>query len=144
MINSAIHYMQLAIPGGIDVYDKEQISKNLICDETKVPEILQGEINTVCKKYSHPPPSLPNSIYYLVRDCCYGCLIIYTTILLESYINPIVLFLVYSVIMGTVMAGLWVLGNECGHGAFGRNIIENDIFGFILHSILLVPYFSWK
>lgn len=38
---------------------------------------------------------------------------------------------------------LGVLGHECGHGAFSENQILNDVLGFILHELLLVPYFSW-
>ena len=46
--------------------------------------------------------------------------------------------------MGTIILGIWVLGHECGHGAFGDTQLQNDITGFIIHSFLLVPYFSWK
>lgn len=37
-----------------------------------------------------------------------------------------------------------VLGHECGHGAFSTSRLANDVVGFILHSSLLTPYFSWK
>ncbi|KAI1107938.1 delta-12 fatty acid desaturase [Jackrogersella minutella] len=39
--------------------------------------------------------------------------------------------------------GIWVLAHECGHQAFSSKIL-NDTLGFIMHSSLLVPYFSWK
>ncbi|CZS98197.1 related to oleate delta-12 desaturase [Rhynchosporium graminicola] len=42
------------------------------------------------------------------------------------------------------MTGLWVLGHECGHGAFSTSDALNDVVGYVLHSALLVPYFSWK
>jgi omega-6 fatty acid desaturase (delta-12 desaturase) len=35
-------------------------------------------------------------------------------------------------------------GHECGHGGFSANPMVNDITGLIIHSFLLVPYFSWK
>lgn len=38
---------------------------------------------------------------------------------------------------------LGVLGHECGHFAFSDIKPLNDILGFILHEILLVPYYSW-
>jgi len=47
-------------------------------------------------------------------------------------------------VVGIAATGLWVLGHECGHGSFGETIFQNDIVGFIIHSALLVPYFSWQ
>ena len=42
------------------------------------------------------------------------------------------------------MMGLWVIGHECGHHAFSQYKTINDCVGFLLHSVLLVPYFSWQ
>lgn len=53
------------------------------------------------------------------------------------------IWIVYAVITGTVATGVWVLGHECGHKAFSNNDLLNDILGYILHTPLLVPYFSW-
>ena len=39
--------------------------------------------------------------------------------------------------------GVWVLAHECGHMAFSPSKKVNDIVGLILHSSMLVPYFSW-
>jgi len=50
----------------------------------------------------------------------------------------------YAALTGTVAMGLWVLAHECGHGAFSNNKKVNDFVGFVLHSALLVPFFSWK
>jgi omega-6 fatty acid desaturase (delta-12 desaturase) len=40
--------------------------------------------------------------------------------------------------------GLWVLAHECGHGAFSPSRTFNNVVGWVLHSALLVPYFSWQ
>lgn len=40
-------------------------------------------------------------------------------------------------------AGVWVIAHECGHQAFSSSQLVNDTVGFILHTCLLVPYFSW-
>jgi len=53
------------------------------------------------------------------------------------------LWIAYAAFNGTVATGLWVLGHECGHGAFSNNKIANDLLGYVLHTALLVPYFSW-
>ncbi|KAM3143396.1 hypothetical protein pb186bvf_004457 [Paramecium bursaria] len=54
------------------------------------------------------------------------------------------IWVAYAALTGTVATGLWVLGHECGHGSFSQNKLLNDILGYILHTILLVPYFSWQ
>ena len=38
--------------------------------------------------------------------------------------------------MGTVCTGLWVLGHECGHGAFGRN---KKAYSYLAESIRAFP-----
>jgi len=50
----------------------------------------------------------------------------------------------YSAVTGTVAMGLWVLAHECGHGAFSKDKDLQDRVGFIIHSFLLVPYYSWQ
>lgn len=77
-----------------------------------------------------------------------------TTLLLRPIVPMVLLFPVYSIVMGTVMLGPWVLGHECGHGAFaphkpcvkiaGKTLDMNDAVGFVLHSALLVPFWSWQ
>ena len=52
------------------------------------------------------------------------------------------LWIAYAVVTGTVAMGLWVLAHECGHGAFSDVRWLQDTVGFVLHSFLLVPYFS--
>jgi omega-6 fatty acid desaturase (delta-12 desaturase) len=50
----------------------------------------------------------------------------------------------YSLITGTVAIGMWVTAHECGHGAFSNNRKLQDFIGYIFHTILLVPYYSWQ
>jgi len=40
--------------------------------------------------------------------------------------------------------GLWILGHECGHGTFSEKQWKNDLLGYIIHTTMLVPYFSWQ
>ncbi len=37
-----------------------------------------------------------------------------------------------------------MIGHESGHSNFSTSNLLNDIVGWILHSALLTPYFSWK
>ncbi len=50
----------------------------------------------------------------------------------------------YALVVGTAACGVWVIAHECGHGAFCDNKRVQDLVGFVLHSALLVPYFSWQ
>jgi len=50
----------------------------------------------------------------------------------------------YGFAMGSAMIGWWVLAHECGHGGFSQYKTLNDSVGWVLHSALLVPYFSWQ
>ena len=54
------------------------------------------------------------------------------------------LWIAFAVVTGTAAMGLWVLAHECGHGAFSDNRFLQDAVGYVLHSALLVPYFSWQ
>ncbi|KAF9030617.1 fatty acid desaturase-domain-containing protein [Panaeolus papilionaceus] len=51
---------------------------------------------------------------------------------------------VYWWFQGLIFTGIWVIGHECGHGAFSDHKIVNDILGFITHTAMWTPYFSWR
>eukprot|EP00238_Polyblepharides_amylifera_P004547 CAMPEP_0196579266 /NCGR_PEP_ID=MMETSP1081-20130531/19816_1 /TAXON_ID=36882 /ORGANISM="Pyramimonas amylifera, Strain CCMP720" /LENGTH=451 /DNA_ID=CAMNT_0041898785 /DNA_START=101 /DNA_END=1456 /DNA_ORIENTATION=- len=50
----------------------------------------------------------------------------------------------YALWTGTAATGCWVVAHECGHGAFSDNKTLQDTVGYVLHTLLLVPYFSWQ
>ena len=50
----------------------------------------------------------------------------------------------YAFVNGTIATGCWVIAHECGHNAFSDNRFIQDAVGYVLHSLLLVPYFSWQ
>jgi len=51
---------------------------------------------------------------------------------------------VYWWFQGLVFTGIWVIGHECGHGAFSETQWINNTVGFITHTFLWTPYFSWR
>jgi omega-6 fatty acid desaturase (delta-12 desaturase) len=53
-------------------------------------------------------------------------------------------WLFYFVFQGFVGVGIWILAHECGHGAFSDYTTLNSVVGWVLHSIDLIPFFSWK
>ena len=58
-------------------------------------------------------------------------------------LQAIPLWVAYGIICGTIAMGCWVLAHECGHNAFHPNRRVEGVVGFLLHSALLVPYYSW-
>lgn len=59
-------------------------------------------------------------------------------------VEALILWPLYWFFQGAVATGVWVIAHECGHQAFSSSRLINDVTGFVLHSALLVPYFSWK
>lgn len=55
-----------------------------------------------------------------------------------------VLWPIYWYAQGSVMTGVWVLAHECGHQSFSESWVINNTIGTICHSMLLVPYHSWR
>ena len=95
-------------------------------------------------------PSLFWSTFYLIRDLAYATIlatgIIYALRLdfSQNKLGYYVIVNIYGFCQGVVWTGLWVIAHDCGHSGFSTSGLLNDIVGFILHSALLAPYFSWK
>lgn len=53
-------------------------------------------------------------------------------------------WIAYAYVNGTIAVGVWVIAHECGHRAFAKTPKVQDLVGYVLHSSLLVPYFSWQ
>jgi len=64
--------------------------------------------------------------------------------LLESSTFHALFWGIYAAVQGTLLTGLWVIGHECGHGAYSESAMLNDAVGFVVHTLLLVPYFAWQ
>ncbi|KAF4548482.1 Fatty acid desaturase-like protein 2 [Elsinoe fawcettii] len=91
--------------------------------------------------------SLPISLAYLARDLCYTAGLIYLALQIHHLPSAPLRFFawcVYGFFQGCVGTGIWILAHECGHGAFSRYQKINSVIGWALHSLLLVPYFSWQ
>lgn len=54
------------------------------------------------------------------------------------------LWVAFWYITGSVMTGLFIIGHECGHGAFSEYKLVNEFVGWATHSYVLTPYQSWK
>ena len=91
---------------------------------------------------------LSKSFYYVFRDIAlilaFGFAAQYTIPhISNSYLRGAA-WLGYAMLQSLPYTGIWVMAHECGHQAFSDYGWVNDTVGWVLHSYLLVPYFSWK
>lgn len=139
--------------------EKKQPGKNLTTIDTngnvfKVPDYTIKDILSAIPKHCYER-SLIRSLGYVVRDIVLMCVIGYTA----TKVIPLVdiaghetsskvirgaLWCFQSYLIGLFGFGLWILAHECGHEAFSDYKNVNDFIGWVLHSYLVVPYFSWK
>merc|ERR1711871_1540272 len=71
-----------------------------------------------------------------------GYAIYYANASLPAAASPLA-WLFYWWYQGLTFTGLWVIAHECGNGGFTDSRLVNDAVGFLLHSSLVTPYFSW-
>ena len=94
--------------------------------------------------------SYTKSFYWLFHDIVLVVAMLYlaVTFLNEDYVPftsfRALLWCLWWYVQGAFMTGIWVIAHECGHQAFTPNKQLNNVVGFIFHTMLLVPYFSWQ
>lgn len=97
--------------------------------------------------------SFTTSTLYLLRDVALSAIatwIYIATIPATCPSSPLyamlwmVAQLAWFWVQGVIWTGLWVIGHECGHHAYCESNVVNDAFGYVIHSFLLVPFFSWQ
>ncbi|KAH0551688.1 Oleate hydroxylase fah12 [Trichoglossum hirsutum] len=118
-------------------------------NEFKIPDFTVKQIRDAI-----PPECFQRSALrgfgYVFRDLF---LIGTTFYIFHTYVTPgavpsyparFALWSLYGFLNGLFATGIWVLAHECGHQSFSTSKVLNDTVGWVLHSSLLVPYFSWK
>lgn len=90
--------------------------------------------------------SVLTSSLYVLGDLLYIGAIFYAATYIQYLPQQLqaAAWVVYWIVQGSFMTGLWVLGHECGHQAFSPWEFVNDSVGIIIHTLLLVPYHAWK
>ncbi|KAI1737907.1 fatty acid desaturase-domain-containing protein [Xylaria scruposa] len=118
-------------------------------NEFQVPDYTIKDIRDAIPKHCFER-SAATSLYYVARDIAS---LAGTFYLFHTYVTPenipstplrALLWAAYTFAQGLFGTGMWVLAHECGHQAFSPSKVLNDTVGWVLHSALLVPYFSWK
>ncbi|KAI0482703.1 fatty acid desaturase-domain-containing protein [Xylariaceae sp. FL0804] len=139
----------LSSMSSIDVADVNGKLVDTYGNEFQIPDYTIKEIHDAIPKHCFER-SAAKGLYYVFRD-----LVSLTTTfyLFHTYVTPenvpylpvrVALWGLYTFVQGLFGTGLWVLAHECGHQSFSTSKILNDTVGWVLHSSLLVPYFSWK
>ncbi|GJN81796.1 hypothetical protein PLIIFM63780_005332 [Purpureocillium lilacinum] len=126
-----------------DTYHQEEVPAGCVEGHIGVDQ-LRKAIPKHCFQ-----PSLIRSLAYVVQDVALLAAPLAATLCLERQIDhPTYKFLLcavlYPFVVGIPGMGLWVLGHEAGHGAFCSNRILGDAIGFLIHSFLMSPFFSWR
>ncbi|KAK3384900.1 fatty acid desaturase-domain-containing protein [Podospora didyma] len=118
-------------------------------NEFQVPDFTIKDIRDAIPKHCFERSTL-RSLSYVLRDMV---LLATTFVLFHNLNTPDLvpsklargaLWGIYAFMQGLFGTGLWVLAHECGHSAFSPSKTVNNLVGWILHSALLVPYFSWQ
>ena len=122
--------------------NKVEEAQKLACENIKILRLKWQEEGIT------NPPNTFISISYWCRDVSLSLLSLmffyyYKNLLIINF-GYIISVMFSGIIQGTIWTGLWILAHECGHGAFSKYKIINNIFGYITHSFLLVPYYSWQ
>ncbi|XP_014511999.1 omega-6 fatty acid desaturase, endoplasmic reticulum isozyme 1 [Vigna radiata var. radiata] len=129
--------------GGVTKFEVQQ--NNLSRVPNTKPPFTVGQL-----KKAIPPHcferSLLSSFYYVVCDLSLAFILYTATTFFHLLPQPLSLIAwpIYWVLQGCILTGVWVIAHECGHHAFSKYQWVDDLVGLILHSALLVPYFSWK
>ena len=84
------------------------------------------------------------SLKFLLQSILIQVLVVWLGLSIPLSKSMIPFWILYSILSGTTAMGFWVIAHECGHGAFSKNRYLENFIGYILHSFLLVPYFSWQ
>jgi omega-6 fatty acid desaturase (delta-12 desaturase) len=89
----------------------------------------------------------PLSLFYILRDFLFiGILFGLATQIpfLPTHALRVSAWVTYSTVQGLLFTGAWELAHECGHGALSSYKAFNNTAGLLIHSLLLVPYHSWR
>ena len=84
------------------------------------------------------------SLAYLFQSIFIQAIVVVIGFSIPLKLSMVLVWILYAMVSGTTAMGFWVIAHECGHGAFSNNRRLETVIGYLLHTILLVPYFSWQ
>ncbi|KAF8901964.1 linoleoyl phosphatidylcholine delta-12 acetylenase [Mucidula mucida] len=96
---------------------------------------------------------------FFVRNTALGCSYLARDLVIATFLCTVATYIralpanvvlrgaawvTYWYFQGLTFTGIWVIGHECGHGAFSPYSWVNDTIGYITHTVLWTPFFSWR
>lgn len=143
-----------------------QVEKDQLIREAEEKELSEGQkfvlpnytvkqLLDVIPAHCFHRSALRSSVYVLQDVVVIGALV-YAYFHIDSFLSrfnlPAAVFYAaktiltfgYIVMTGFFGTGLWVIGHECGHQAYSGSKQVNNSVGWVIHSLLLVPYHSWR
>lgn len=114
---------------------------------TEKPEFTVGTLRRAIPPHCFDR-SLQRSLSYLAADLVAVAALYFASTFIDQPAIPRwlaygLLWPAYWFFQGAVGTGVWVIAHECGHQAFSKWQVVNDLVGLMLHTCLLVPYYSW-
>ena len=106
------------------------------------------------KLFAQLKAALPNELFErhegrFLLSAVRACALVVAATVLAALLIPMQwwafpIWVLYALVNGTLATGVWVIAHECGHGSFSKHKVLNDVLGYPLHTLLLVPYFAWQ
>jgi len=127
-------------------------------NEVIIPDLTVKDLLSAIPAHCFKRSAIRSSLY-IVWDCVVIGGIYKATTFLDAFITPEAISLPHPVLYpvarfslwslygfwtGLFATGLWVIAHECGHQAFSESKFINNSVGWMLHSVLGVPYHSWR
>ena len=113
----------------------------LLINKDDIPSLKEFQ-NIIPEHYFKSKTS--TSLKYLLQTFLIQAVVVAIGLSIPFTPQNILIWIIYAFISGTTAMGFWVIAHECGHGAFSKNKTLETAIGYLLHSLLLVPYFSWQ
>ncbi|KAI0320401.1 delta-12 fatty acid desaturase [Amylostereum chailletii] len=137
--------------------DSEEYQKRVKTDFSP-PKVTLAEIHAAVPKYLFHK-STKKAFFYTIRTSL--CSVVFYQLAMRidpfacrlqhlglprllSFSLRAILWATYCWWQGIAFAGLWCLGHEAGHGTLSNHDWVNHCLGYLLHTFLMVPYFSWR
>lgn len=123
------------------------------CNETSGPQRFFSPLTYTMKQIHDaiPPYCFQRktllSVSYILRDAVFVAALASLGAQISSIPSlrlRVMSWVIYTFLQGLVFTGLWELAHECGHQALSPSRKFNNSAGLLIHSLLLVPYHSWR
>jgi len=125
--------------------NKNEYNGSIMANELPLPPFSIKDLRDAVPSHLFQRSVVISSLYLVVDLLIIGMFFYVATYFTYAPVwLQMILWPIYWVLQGCVMTGVWVIAHECGHQSFSQWKIVNNTVGLIFHSLLLVPYHSWR